>query len=274
MDIGSLDNHRQSEDGVLVYPVFSRRSQGLSMGINLFPDRKECLFDCAYCQIFPFSNESSFSLDVMEESLVKAIKEAQSREIVVKDICFSGNGEPTQSPHFPSALEIAFGLRDKYIPESDLVLITNGTGLLYESIFDLLLKTSLRERGLEIWLKLDAGTPLWYNNINRSHTPYESLVDTIKDFTKKAPVTLQTMICLVNDEAPSPVEAKAWEALVREIAVNSKELKAIQIYGKARSSPGDPLAASLPIEFLEARAESIRNVLTLAEKNIPVRVFN
>ena len=33
-----------------VYPVLSRRSQGVSIGINLNPD-KVCNFDCVYCQV-------------------------------------------------------------------------------------------------------------------------------------------------------------------------------------------------------------------------------
>ncbi len=31
-----------------VYPVISRRSKGLSIGVNLNPD-KVCNFDCVYC---------------------------------------------------------------------------------------------------------------------------------------------------------------------------------------------------------------------------------
>src|SRR6478609_9161971 len=33
-----------------VYPVVSRRSKGISLGINLNPD-KLCNFDCIYCQV-------------------------------------------------------------------------------------------------------------------------------------------------------------------------------------------------------------------------------
>src|SRR3954468_19486899 len=34
----------------LCYPVISRRSQGLSIGVNLNPDRV-CNFDCIYCEV-------------------------------------------------------------------------------------------------------------------------------------------------------------------------------------------------------------------------------
>src|SRR5260221_294117 len=33
-----------------VYPVLSRRARGISIGVNLNPD-KVCNFDCIYCQV-------------------------------------------------------------------------------------------------------------------------------------------------------------------------------------------------------------------------------
>ncbi|MGB9625323.1 MAG: radical SAM protein, partial [Phycisphaerae bacterium] len=33
-----------------VYPVLSRRAHGVSIGVNLNPD-KACNFDCIYCQV-------------------------------------------------------------------------------------------------------------------------------------------------------------------------------------------------------------------------------
>ena len=33
-----------------VYPTLSRRSKGISIGVNLNPD-KVCNFDCIYCQV-------------------------------------------------------------------------------------------------------------------------------------------------------------------------------------------------------------------------------
>ena len=44
------DHARQFSDFTFVYPVISRRSRGLSIGINLNPD-KVCNFDCIYCEV-------------------------------------------------------------------------------------------------------------------------------------------------------------------------------------------------------------------------------
>src|SRR5438477_10214734 len=43
-------HERTFEGNRFVYPVLSRRSGGLSVGVNLNPD-KICNFDCIYCQV-------------------------------------------------------------------------------------------------------------------------------------------------------------------------------------------------------------------------------
>ena len=43
-------HERRFEANRFVYPVISRRSAGLSIGVNLNPD-KICNFDCIYCQV-------------------------------------------------------------------------------------------------------------------------------------------------------------------------------------------------------------------------------
>ena len=55
-DVGKISSplfahhERTFENFRFVYPVLSRRSQGISIGVNLNPD-KVCNFDCIYCQV-------------------------------------------------------------------------------------------------------------------------------------------------------------------------------------------------------------------------------
>ncbi|MDL2229722.1 hypothetical protein LJC14_05685, partial [Treponema sp. OttesenSCG-928-L16] len=154
LNIGPVENHRTGrEGGGIVYPVYSRRAGGLSLGINLFPDKKYCSFDCPYCEVFPFETDVEFSPDRMEEDLIAAVREAELKRIPVRDISFSGNGEPNLSPFLEEALGRVSLIRDKFLPGTELVLITNGTGLLDEKIFDLLRKAACGPMGLNIWLK-------------------------------------------------------------------------------------------------------------------------
>jgi histidinol dehydrogenase len=276
--IGSVENHRGREEGLLVYPVYARRSRGLSMGINLFPEEKRCSFDCPYCEVFPFKRDFPFSLTVMKAQLEAALDRARKAGTPVRDICFSGNGEPTLSPDFPQALEAAAAIRDQAVPGAALVLITNGSGLLDDRLFDYLARAALGPRALRIWLKLDAGTEAWYRVIDRSGIPFYTLTGRIRDFAARAPVILQTMICAVEGRGPSREEADAWVRLVLELASGPPGgLRGVQIYGKARPAPEDPLAEALPQSFLEARAASLRKALGCGAPGfaltIPVEVF-
>lgn len=277
LSIAPAENHREREKGVIVYPVYSRRAGGLSVGINLFPDKKFCPFDCPYCEVFPFSANAAFSLSETEEELRRAITAAARQNTPVKDICFSGNGEPSLSPDFPEALKLADGIRSSLAPSSRLVLITNGAGLFRPRIFSLL-QTAAKDPAFDIWLKLDAGSGGWYQKINRSAFPFEELTAKIKEFVSLARVTIQTMLCAVDGGGPAPDEEQAWEKLALELAACGKDgaggVRKVQIYGKARPAPEDPKASPLPVEYLEKRADSLRRALSRNGLLIPVEVYS
>jgi len=268
--INPVNDHREREKGVIVYPVYSRRSKGLSIGLNLFTGGKQCPFDCPYCEVFPFSSGAVFSLEQMEEDLRRAVSSALERGERIMDFCFSGNGEPTISPFFPEALKLAERLRDDLAAQAKIVLITNGAGLFDKKTFDLMAQAAVSAE-LDIWLKLDAGTRQWYQKINRSQIPFDGLISKIKEFASLAPVTTQTMLCAIDGEPPPREEAPAWEALALELAENAGgSFRKAQIYGKARPAPEDPLASALPVCYLEERAASLRRAF--AEKGITAPV--
>jgi histidinol dehydrogenase len=284
MKTGAVADHRSREGGAIIYPVYSRRSRGLSVGVNLFPDCKVCSFDCPYCEVFPFQTDIRFTLDVMKSALRSCLLEAGEEKTEVRDICFSGNGEPTMSLYFPEALEAARILRGEFAPGAKLVLITNGTGLFDEKIFALLAREA--KRGLNIWLKLDAGTETWFNAMARSSVSFGALTGQINAFAGTgAPFTLQTMICRINGALPSPEEEAAWLCMVTKLAKTSRQaaadnggkadagLCAAQIYGKARPAPEDPLAQEAPAEVLEHRAALLRTALEDAGISLPVEVY-
>jgi len=274
LNIPPVDNHRGREKGVLVYPVYSRRSGGLSVGINLFPDKKNCPFDCPYCEVFPFASEAAFSPEQMEVDLHAAVAAAQKQNAAIRDICFSGNGEPSLSPAFGEALERAARVRGGLAPSADLVVITNGAGLLQPHTFSLLADAASGPLALNIWLKLDAGTSGWYQRINRAAVPFEKLVNKIKEFAACAPVTIQTMLCAVDGGGPPPEEAQAWENLTLELAVIANGgIRKVQIYGKARPAPEDPKAQALPAAYLETRAASLRRAFAKKGITTPVDVY-
>jgi len=271
INIDPVNSRRQREKGVIVYPVYSRRSAGLSIGINLYPDKKNCRFDCPYCEVFPFSSNAVFSLEQMQNDLRSCITASIQRNVPIMDICFSGNGEPTINPVFPDAFKIAEEIRKEMAPSAQHVIITNGTGLMQKEIFTLLCNAAANP-SVDIWLKLDAGTSGWYRQMNRCEIPFEKLTAVKKEFAACAPFTIQTMLCLIDGKPPPQEEIQTWQDLVCELAL-SGNIRKVQIYGKARSAPEDPLAATLPDYCLEERAASLRKAFTEKCIATPVEVY-
>jgi histidinol dehydrogenase len=271
MTVFPIENHRNREDGSLVYPVHSRRSGGLSIGINLFPDKKRCSFDCPYCEIFPFATTAKFAVKTLRDDLAHAVDNARRRAVPIRDICFSGNGEPTLSPHFEKALEAARDIQKKAAPEAKLVVITCGAGLFHDEIFSRL-QNDAASHGLDVWLKLDAGAEAWYRAINRSAIPFDKLVAKIKEFVSVSPTTLQTMLCSIGGILPSDAEEAAWNALALELA-KTGNIKQFQLYGKARPSVEDPFAQAAPASYLEKRAKTLEETLVRGGVAAPVSIY-
>lgn len=273
--VGAADEHRvDREAGALVYPVYSRRSGGLSVGINLFPGRKVCSFDCPYCEVFPFRTDQLFNLESLERGLRGMIPLAAS----IKDFCFSGNGEPTLSEDFPSALELAERLRDELAPTASLVLITNGSTLADAAVFELLADAATGAMGLDIWLKVDAGTDAWFRTVDRTELSFDRLTASFRRFAAAAPFTVQTMLCAVGGAPPPAAETAAWESLVLDLvrigraasvtadaaAPVQRGPRRIHLYGKSRPAPEDPAAEALSAAYLKERAASLRSALAAA----------
>jgi histidinol dehydrogenase len=278
-DIRSFRNHRNRAEGLLVYPVYSRRARGLSIGINLYPDKKCCNFDCKYCEVFPFSGSVRFSLETMKRGLREAIAAAVKRYTPIKDICFSGNGEPSLSSHFEEALLAVLEIRDEaalaVAPNvaPNVVVISNGAGLLRRDGFDFFKACSRPPYSVRFWIKLDAGSAGWYKKINDGVVDFEQLVSAIKEFSQESELVIQTMHCAVDGVPPSIEEMRSWAELVAEIAAPGN-VKQAQIYGKSRQSFYDPLCTSLPLASLEERADILRAAFGEAGvKNTPVGVY-
>jgi histidinol dehydrogenase len=290
MKIGAVADHRSREGGAIIYPVYSRRSEGLSVGINLFPDRKLCSFDCPYCEVFPFKTDIAFNLQIMKASLKSAILEAKENNIPIKDICFSGNGEPTMPPFFFDAVNAASAIRSELVPDAKLVLITNGTGLLRNDTFQFLKTAAAAPVNMAVWLKIDAATESWYRSVNRSAVPHDLLLSRIMDFAASGtPFTVQTMLCTINGALPPIQESIAWVELIAKLvklpvcglpdaqpdpgARKLPFLRGVQIYGKARPAKEDPLAQAAPVKALEERAALLRQELEKQGTAVPVEVY-
>ncbi|HTV75402.1 MAG TPA: radical SAM protein, partial [Candidatus Baltobacteraceae bacterium] len=203
-----LNNH-------FVYAVVSSRAHGLSLGINVNPD-KFCNFDCVYCEVDRRLPSLAMKLDVaaMAAELRRTlafVHQGRLRELPeyhslpdellqLRHVALSGDGEPTLAPDFADAVEAVIRVRALGgFPFFKLVLITNAAGFDQPQV----------QKGLEhftksdeIWAKLDGGTQEFLDKVNRPKMPLVKTLANILALARQRPVIIQSLFAVINGEEP------------------------------------------------------------------------
>ncbi len=121
-------------DNIIFGPVRSRRL-GNSLGINLLPvNAKFCTFNCVYCECGWNSKGVKIELPRLAD-IVPAMEKYFSENTQPLDvITFAGNGEPTINPDFPEIVAETVRLRNKYMPNVKISVLTNASNLGNEKV--------------------------------------------------------------------------------------------------------------------------------------------
>jgi wyosine [tRNA(Phe)-imidazoG37] synthetase (radical SAM superfamily) len=278
------DHRREWRDCLYVYPVVARRSKGLSIGVNLNPD-KQCTFSCVYCQIDRRLRRKLHSVDILtlRRELDLALGEAvggklwQERRFAatpaelrrINDIAFSGDGEPTCLANFDQAVEAAARARRQAgLEPLKLVVITNASALDQEQFRRAL--PILDANNGEIWAKLDAGTEEAFARINRPEVAISlrSIVDNIVEVARSRPVVIQSLFFRTAGQAPPEHEVEAYCRRLEEIVRRGGRIKLVQVYTIARK-PAEKEVSALTASQLRAVARAARQ----AVPGIPVETY-
>lgn len=121
-------------DNIIFGPVRSRRL-GNSLGVNLLPvNAKFCTFNCVYCECGWNSKGVKIELPRLAD-IVPAMEKYFSENTQPLDvITFAGNGEPTINPDFPEIVAETVRLRNKYMPNVKISVLTNASNLGNEKV--------------------------------------------------------------------------------------------------------------------------------------------
>ncbi len=277
-----LDHRRVWRDFDFCYPVISRRSRGVSLGVNLNPD-KVCNFDCVYCEVDRRTppKRKDLNFDLLEEELGFLLDLATSGEIYeippfdsarpehrrLNDIAFSGDGEPTTAREFAEVVARVARLKvQRGLELVKLVLITDSSRLAAPDVI-LGLETLMAHQG-EIWAKLDAGTEAYYREICRSKVPFQRILDNLLATARRWPILIQTLFLDWRGRGPGEAELEAYCSRLEHILAQGGRLQAIQLYTVARPTP-EPEARPLRHLEMDAIAASLRRRLP----GLPVEVY-
>jgi pyruvate-formate lyase-activating enzyme len=258
------DHRRELDDNRYIYAVVSRRSGGLSIGVNLNPD-KFCTFDCPYCQVdrtVPggpkavdlgrLDAELSHLLGLVRAGTLWSVPPFDTAAPAlrrVNDIAFAGDGEPTAAPSFAAAVEAVGRLRATFgLPDVKILLLTNATLFHRPAVARGL--AALDALGGEIWAKLDAGTPSFFARVDGTAIPFGRVLTNLRDAAIARPITLQ---CLFYRDAagdPPPAERDAWGARIAEILAAGGQIREVQVTTIARRT-AQPGLDALPADVLD-----------------------
>ena len=269
----AFDRPRDFLGNRFVYAVISARAGGLSLGVNLNPD-KRCNFDCAYCEVDRrvAARETQLDVDVMSQELRKTIAFIRSGRLTahpayrtlptellqLRQVALSGDGEPTLAANFVEALQAVLRVRalgDFF----KIVVITNGTGLDRPHVL----------RGLEyltnsdeIWIKLDGGTQTFLEKVNHPDVPLEKILENIRLVGRQRPVVIQSLFAAIQGEEPPLEELREFALRLKELKAAGAQISLVQIYSAAR--PGSQSDwGHLPLRVLSQIAQTVRQVAGL-----------
>jgi wyosine [tRNA(Phe)-imidazoG37] synthetase (radical SAM superfamily) len=271
MRLSVKDHDRDSAGLVYVYPVVSRRAGGVSVGVNLNPNNA-CNWRCIYCQVPDLVFGTAPPIDVarLEDELdgfLDGVRNGGWMEEhvpegarVLKDVAFSGNGEPTSSRQFAEVVAAVGRVLEKHglARKIDLVLITNGSLVREPHVQKGL--ASMRALGGVVWFKLDSATDAGMRRLNDAKTGPERARANLEICARLCPTWIQTLALALDGQPPPADEVEAYLELVRGLVKDRVPVKGVLLYGLARPShqPEAPRLSALSPEWMEAFAERIR----------------
>ncbi len=273
------DHNRDVSGLTYIYPVVSRRAGGVSIGINLNVNNA-CNWRCVYCQVPDLKRGTPDKIDLalLEKELRKFLNQLLHGDFMeryvaegdrhLKDIAFSGNGEPTSAKEFPQVITLVekvlndFKLLDDEHPiikdqPIKVRLITNGSLMEKDSVLNSV--GHLAKVHGEVWFKVDGGTPEDVARVNDVNINITSVIKRLKACAAACPTFVQTCMFGLDGKPPSESHISAYIELLAEV---KNDIKGVHLYGLARPSYQEeaPRLSRLPAESLEKIADKIRSL--------------
>jgi wyosine [tRNA(Phe)-imidazoG37] synthetase (radical SAM superfamily) len=267
----NIHDHSRELSGLkYIYSVISRRAGGLSIGVNLNVNNA-CNWQCIYCEIPNLTRGTPppIQLDLLEQELRFFLHEIIHGDYMeknvsiedrhLKDIAFSGNGEPTSAEEFPEVILIVKKILEEFnlLHKIKIRLITNGSLMHKASVIKGV--EMLKEMSGEVWFKVDSVIEESIKTINQVNLKPHQILERLRNSINVCPTFVQTCIFTIDGKGPSEKDIDAYLQLVGEVKTN---IQGVHLYGLARPSL-QPQAKSLgriSQEALDDIAIKLRNL--------------
>ncbi len=143
---------------IIFGPVNSRRF-GKSLGIDLSPSKKQCNFDCLYCELDPAKTMDSYRDVIPVQEIISALKISLKSHQDIDALTVTANGEPTLYPH----LSILMDEINKIKGSIKTLILSNAAKIAELETQEALMKFDT------VKLSLDCATQNCLKRLDRSH---------------------------------------------------------------------------------------------------------
>ncbi|EAH8148655.1 radical SAM protein [Campylobacter jejuni] len=203
---------------ILFGPINSRRF-GRSLGIDLSPSKKQCNFDCVYCELEAQKPQAKQDKIVSVEEIVLEVQNILEKNISFDFLTLTANGEPSLYPYLE---ELISSLR-KMAKDKKLLILSNGTAVLDQDKFNALLKLDV------VKFSLDSAISKTFYRIDRAlkNIDLEKMIEKMAEFKTQFKGDLVMEILVVKDLNDNEEEFIALNQALAKIAPLRVDLSTI-----------------------------------------------
>ena len=143
---------------VIFGPVNSRRF-GKSLGIDLSPSKKQCNFDCLYCELAPAKTMERYEDVISVKEIMLALNATLGEHQDIDVLTITANGEPTLYPHLSELMNEV----NKVKGSIQTLILSNAANIHEPHIQEALQKFDT------VKLSLDCATGRCLKRLDRAH---------------------------------------------------------------------------------------------------------
>lgn len=246
-------------NSIIFGPIPSRRF-GISLGIDLSPSKKQCNFDCLYCEL-----EGAKTVDKMDtfpsvDEIIKAIKESFKNHPKIDVITITCNGEPTLYPKLSKLIDEI----NKIKGETKTLILSNGSTIYKKEIFEALLKIDI------VKLSLDCVSEKCFKKLDRQNksVEIEKIVPSMIEFSQKTKKDFILEVLFVKDINDKDEEIELLFNTVKQINPKRIDIGTIDRPPAYKVNP-------VSYEFLEDVANKFEGLnVNIVFKNRPKQIIS
>jgi wyosine [tRNA(Phe)-imidazoG37] synthetase (radical SAM superfamily) len=188
-------------------PVPSRRF-GISLGVDLSLNSKQCNFDCLYCEL-----EASKPVSTMQEypsvaQIIQAVQTAFKKHPNIDVITITANGEPTLYPYLKELIQALNSIKHN----AKTLILSNGSLITQKEVFEALLEFDI------VKLSLDCATQKCFEKLDRVQKALqiEPIIDSMIEFSKQTQHDVILEILFVHNMNDNDEEVhKLYESILK-----------------------------------------------------------